>query len=256
MCSLSGCESLLYLFTLSLLLRLRMSRRQKPHRQSSLPSSLIPHLYDGPQLPRNSSTRTTLPADERLEEESTPEERPTPPTTPFLLRPIAQPLTIPGFHPPPIRERGSSYNESHDYLAAARLPIPPDLSRRPPGSSPPISLPPIHGDPIYYSSPPRVPAFRSPPQNYPPPTPFHHSRPVSLREGEAGPSSMAHGHPLSGIRDTGSTHPNPSLVAERYDTHRRYYPRDVSPRGEMDGYRGEQQQQAGPSQSASAILSF
>lgn len=34
--------------------------RHQPHLQSSLPSSLIPHLYSGPQQPRYSQTRTTL----------------------------------------------------------------------------------------------------------------------------------------------------------------------------------------------------
>src|SRR6266511_2838425 len=34
--------------------------RHQPHLQSSLPRSLIPHLYSGPQQPRCSQTRTTL----------------------------------------------------------------------------------------------------------------------------------------------------------------------------------------------------
>ena len=40
--------------------------RHQPHLQSSLPSSLIPHLYSGPQQPRYSQTRTTLQKDDCL----------------------------------------------------------------------------------------------------------------------------------------------------------------------------------------------
>ena len=175
--------------------RCTMDRRDRElPRQSSLPSSLIPHLYSGPQQPRESSTRTTL------EDDVVPQSR----SVPFHLNPVPQryPLRAPLSSAPLSDHRRLS--DSYERLdigdsqpSSSRLPQVSSTSMHralppPSASSPTRFTRPIYSDPVFHSS--SRPAMSSRAQSYtlpplPSPREFMIQR-TSWREGEPGPSSL------------------------------------------------------------------
>jgi hypothetical protein len=130
------------------------------HRPSSLPRSLIPHLFSGPQQPRYSHTRTTLQTQDL------------PPTS----------LREPTSFDPPL--------ETRDRLLERRLPDPlhPPTSLQPYGN-------PIYREPALHSathtpmSTSRLETYRLRPLSNPDNRHIFQP-PDSWREGEAGPSSL------------------------------------------------------------------
>lgn len=99
--------------------------RNDSNRQSSLPSSLIPHLYTAPQQPRDSSTRTTLdprPVSPIFPLYTPPDARPISPVLPLYSRHTAWRENEPGPSSlaQPIPRRLESYPlripERHDYM--------------------------------------------------------------------------------------------------------------------------------------------
>ncbi|SJL07739.1 uncharacterized protein ARMOST_11089 [Armillaria ostoyae] len=75
-------------------------------KRSSLPSSLIPHLYTSPQKARNSSTRTTLP--ETGDDEDMESEHPGPSPPPLSHRSATTPLPS-GSYPPNVPRTVHAY---------------------------------------------------------------------------------------------------------------------------------------------------
>lgn len=204
-----------------------MDRRENEHRQSSLPSSLIPHLYTGPQSPREISagatltTISTIPPLGLEQEEIAPRDipyiHPVSPTYPLL------PPIVPSM--PQVQSAEDSRRNAREYFRY-RSPEPDDAhdsdasAARPPDSLVPMirhsvgssSIPhgsnrqhfagPIYSAPVFHPSrlqiTPHVPSY-----TFPPPAP----REPTLsrgpwREGEAGPSSLLH----SGHHDHGVNH--------------------------------------------------
>ncbi|KAJ7505280.1 hypothetical protein B0H11DRAFT_2339484 [Mycena galericulata] len=158
-----------------------MSKGQKDSKSSSLPSSLHDHLYSGPQRPHGPSPTASIGGQEEAELPPQSFEPSRPPT--FPLRPLApSPLPAPF---PDIRR--------HDPVglrSSAELPSP----ERPVG---PSSIP--HGS-RYRSPVVSDPVYPAPGRPHGPPYPGSHSLPPVLpqsnawREGEAGPSSLAHSY--------------------------------------------------------------
>ncbi|KAH7878018.1 uncharacterized protein C8R40DRAFT_1093427 [Lentinula edodes] len=151
--------------------------------RSTLPRSLIPHLYSAPQTSRDSSTRTTLSEQEEIEEEDTELQEQQRSASPFALRPI--PSEYPSESPPLASRRYPSSYSAYDH------------SVQPP-SGPEMRLPPtapaIRNESSYHN--PRPAHVYNFPQiemqqSYVAPTVGS-----SWREGEAGPSTITQrGHP-------------------------------------------------------------
>ncbi len=207
-----------------------MDRHDKKHhpppRQSSLPSSLIPHLYSGPQQARYSQTRTTLRPEglphHDWSERSTSTQHSSihpGPSSPLLLGQHRR-------HFPPFE---FSPLETRDRHSERRLP---ELSSTPlhRASDPRSSFPqrhgsPIYSDPVFYSSSRPSMSSRNFGHTLPP---LSTQREISLsqthwREGEAGPSSLL--RPVS-QEDSPSRHrrglSHPMHVDQRpFDSNRR-----------------------------------
>jgi len=192
---------------------------REPHRQqrkSSLPRSLIPHLFSGPQQPRFSQTRTTLHTDDLL---SAPYRQPPhPPQTSFDdHRPQFPPLDLPSI-------------DTRDRRLDRRLPDLPSTPLHRVLDPPPSSLSqygrPIYSDPIFHSgrqtpmSSSRLHAYSLPPLSNA--DSRQANRPLDAwREGEAGPSSLL--RPVSVDEAVFSRH-------RRGSNHPlRVYPRSTSP---------------------------
>jgi hypothetical protein len=160
-------------------------RRQQ--RQSSLPNSLLPYLFSGPQQPRYSQTRTTLQSED--------------PPFPHDREPSTQinPLQTASFsfdhHPRQFPPPDSTPTDARDRQQDRRLPYlsstlphrvldPPSSFLQPYGG-------PIYSDPVFHSAThPSMPPSRS--QTYSlPPSNRHSFQPLDTwREGEPGPSSL------------------------------------------------------------------
>ncbi|KAF8798963.1 hypothetical protein BYT27DRAFT_7202696 [Phlegmacium glaucopus] len=136
-----------------------MDRRDRESRQSSLPTSLIPHLYNAP---RDSSTRTTLTSHSEHSEQGRP----------YPLAPLIVPINrsssypfvrqLPPVLPENIIDRSSSLRRSTSHAFSNQISMSPTSTHLPPLLSTGI-----------------------------PPSPYD----SSWREGEAGPSSLIHpGH--------------------------------------------------------------
>ncbi|KAJ7600634.1 hypothetical protein C8J56DRAFT_1074026 [Mycena floridula] len=201
-----------------------MSRNNKSERQSSLPSSLIPLLYSGPQPPRDSSTRTTLPPGSE-EEEPIPDDTP---TTAFHFRPIRAPSPITssstGYLQSAIPRRREESFELEPQYPERRSILTTSMTHSTPVS--PIHIAPIRDEPFYNSS----PAGRHYVSYsvYQPPSPY-------WREGDAGPS-MPPQSSASG-RETGQSyaiHPEP---VPRYGIRRRHGTTDAYPREDREDFR-------------------
>ncbi|KAF8073710.1 hypothetical protein FPV67DRAFT_761934 [Lyophyllum atratum] len=194
-----------------------MERRNRELRQSSLPSSLIPHLYSRPQQSNTSDTTpfpTTLPlpAPTAVEEEADFSERTELPSmrTSLTLPPVSSSFITP--LPPVDTHRNPHYLNyesrllpSAEYDLNVRTVSPVDVPAlgivRSMGS---LTLPshvsgqryasPIYSDPHYHATRPER-TFHGLNYNYSAPAQqqqeviHHHS---SWREGEAGPSSLVH----------------------------------------------------------------
>lgn len=224
-------------------------RPQKGSRQSSLPSSLIPHLYSGPRTPRDSSTRTTLSSPEIHGEENAGNVEQSHPTAPYLLQPIPQltPTSFPD-NSPHIGSRAYSPYDTNlpspgqaDFrgessatgLAGASV-----VGHRSAGASPIPHGPPIRSDPFFYAS-----GARSMPTGslytIPPTSPTEGSYiPHIWREGEAGSSSFAQTAPYSeaeGSRSRYRNDPDLSRISDRYQGPMTNYAYD---RGQGDEYTG------------------
>ena len=179
----------------------KMERRKNDPRQSSLPSSLIPHLFTAPQQPRDSSTRTTLApsiAPSVAEEEPFDSEQtymhvvsPSFPMTPLVPHSAFE--SRPGS-----RTYFAFESEHHDRQLASSSVNLAELSDQTFHRLEP-SMPPVHGqrfaspiysDPVFHASRPTVPS-RTPSYTFPPPaTRENVLQRTSWREGEAGPSSL------------------------------------------------------------------
>lgn len=154
-----------------------------PPPQSSLPSSLIPHLYSGPQQPRYSQTRTTL-----RTEDLPPHDWPDRPTSthhnPGPRLSLSQ-------HRRLFPSLESTSSEIRDKYSEKRLSehLSTPLHR---ASDPPFSFPQRHSSPAFYTSSRPAMSHRN----------FGHTLPpliaqkdvprlqMQWREGEAGPSSL------------------------------------------------------------------
>ncbi|KAF8158127.1 hypothetical protein B0H34DRAFT_782730 [Crassisporium funariophilum] len=172
-----------------------MDRRDK---QSSLPISLIPHLYSAPQQPRDSSTRTTLPSPQELTNSPQQDQS-------YLS---SYPLTslIPPLQPSPAFNHRPA---SHTYVAYESEPLgyPDDrqlgvamqdlsasLLHHP--FEPSATTRPVYSDPVFHSSSRPSISSRTPSYTFPPPPgPREIMMPRTWREGEAGPSSLVHPGP-------------------------------------------------------------
>jgi hypothetical protein len=186
-----------------------MERRDKESRQSSLPSSLIPHLYSRPQQPGDTSPTTPfrtalpLPVSPGEEEEAETKELPSMRST-FNLPPVISSFAATSLlddlrHSPRYLnyESRSVPNEHNSDLTAS----PPDNSSsaiaRSLGSLYiPSHVPrqqryvsPISSDPIYHTPRPQRPHELT--SSFLLPAPQDHPR-GTWREGEAGPSSLIH----------------------------------------------------------------
>ncbi|KAF9565742.1 hypothetical protein CPC08DRAFT_815235 [Agrocybe pediades] len=93
------------------------------NRQSSLPSSLIPHLYTAPQQPRDSSTRTTLDRED--------------------INPPVSPV-FPLYTPPPYSIRPTPWQEADPGPSSSTRPAPNFADVRPVSPGPPIYPPPSY----------------------------------------------------------------------------------------------------------------
>ena len=157
-----------------------MDRRD---RQSSLPSSLIPHLY---AAPRDSSTRTTLTSHSEDSDQD---------GSNISSRPLLPPV------PPHIRP--SSYlSILNDRQLPPVLPANPSYRSLEPSSNPHRSVSPTYNQTLF------LPSSRSSPTSIVLPSLASLSADIfprnsSWREGEAGPSSLVH----PGQRDYDSRHP-------------------------------------------------
>ncbi|THV00814.1 hypothetical protein K435DRAFT_963784 [Dendrothele bispora CBS 962.96] len=146
--------------------------------RSSLPTSLIPHLYSAPHPARDSSTRTTLLAQDESDNQQQydldyhhhPEQ---PAISPFVLRPLP-PVAPP--EPPQSRDYDPNYPVTYD-----------ESMLRSQSTSTLTQGPPIRSDPAYYAS----SARHSQSFEIPPPFPYSINS-VNWREGEPGPSSQAY----------------------------------------------------------------
>lgn len=179
----------------------KMERRKNDPRQSSLPSSLIPHLFTAPQQPRDSSTRTTLApsitpsvaAEEPFDSEQTYMHVVSPsfPMTPLVPHSAFE--SRPGS-----RTYFAYESEHHDRQLASSSVNLAELSDQTFHRLEP-SMPPVHGqrfasqiysDPVFHASRPTMPS-RTPSYTFPPPaTRENVLQRTSWREGEAGPSSL------------------------------------------------------------------
>ncbi|KAJ4482085.1 hypothetical protein J3R30DRAFT_2123034 [Lentinula aciculospora] len=146
--------------------------------RSTLPRSLIPHLYSAPQTSRDSSTRTTLPEPEEEDPDFQQQQRS---FSPFALRPLSS--EHPSQSPPLASRRYPTYDH----------PVQP--SSEPPEMRLPHTVPPIPNDPPFYISRP-APIYSYPQMEIQ--QPFA----SSWRVGEAGPSSgvvhRSHSYPQRG----------------------------------------------------------
>lgn len=176
-----------------------MERRENDHRQSSLPSSLIPHLFTAPQQPRDSSTRTTL----------TPSITPSVAAeeAPFDSEQTYMNVVSPSFPMTPLvplsayesRPGSRTYfayeSEHQDRPRSVNLAELSDQTfHRLEPSIPPVYgqrfASPIYSDPVFHASRPTMPS-RTPSYTFPPPaTRENVLQRTSWREGEAGPSSL------------------------------------------------------------------
>lgn len=187
----------------------------RQQRQSSLPSSLIPHLFSGPQQPRYSQTRTTLQSEDLLSTSYPHDRDPSSQSFAHHHRPFP-PLDV---SPPDARDRHSD----------RRPPDPPSTPLHrvlgPPSSQQYGS--PIYSDPIFHSAT-HSPMSPSRPHSYSlPPLANAGNRQVfqqldSWREGEAGPSSLL--RPVS--------HDESSLLRHRRGSN---HPLRVDPRSSRRG---------------------
>lgn len=179
-----------------------MERRENDPRQSSLPSSLIPHLFTAPQQPRDSSTRTTLAPS--ITPSVAAEE------APFDIEQTYMHVVSPSFPMTPLvphssfesRPGSRTYfayeSEHHDRQLASSSVSLAELSDQTLHRLEP-SIPPVHGqrfaspiysDPVFHASRPTIPS-RTPSYTFPPPaTRENVLQRTSWREGEAGPSSL------------------------------------------------------------------
>ncbi|KAJ7134665.1 hypothetical protein C8R44DRAFT_977199 [Mycena epipterygia] len=199
-----------------------MANPPKREKDSSLPPSLIPHLFSGPQQRQGSSPTGSTGTQEEAElPASTFEPRPTAsPLRPLVPSPLP-PLPVPF---PDTRRQYPAYESGvHTdpvilHPPAGPLPIP----ERPGG---PSSIP--HGSARGY----RIPVISDP--TYPTPVRLQgpvylgsHSLPPVLpqttlarthwREGEAGPSSLVQSHPYGGIsRQRNPSYPPPQPIYRR-----------------------------------------
>lgn len=180
-----------------------MEKREKEHRQSSLPLSLIPHLYVRPQLPRDSSTRTTLtaspmPDDEDEEQNAQADSLLELPAPSFPLRPITPSLTQ-EFALSPRRAFSGKLEDPRTRTSGLPVPPVPLADQRSVG---PSSIPhgpaqsyagPIYSDPVYHTARHQANPYTTRSYTFPPPAhPDQVTLPGLWREGEAGPSSMVH----------------------------------------------------------------
>jgi len=152
---------------------------REPHRQqrqSSLPSSLIPHLFSGPQQPRYSQTRTTLQTEDLHSAHHTPPPHP-PPSDHRRQFPPVELRSI------DTRDRQLERRlPEHASTPLHRVLDPPSLQYGRP----------IYSDPVFHSGP-QTPMFSSRSHTYSlPPLGTRHAIPPleTWREGEAGPSSL------------------------------------------------------------------
>lgn len=195
-----------------------MERRDKESRQSSLPSSLIPHLYSRPQQPGDTSTATPfrptlpLPDPTREDVESEPKELPSMRSS-LTLPPVissfaaASLLDDPRHSPQYLNyESRSAPNEHNPDFPTSPLDIPGSNMARslsslylPSHTSRERYVGPIPRDPLYQAPRPQR-ASHDINSSFILPTPQEIMHPqTSWREGEAGPSSLVH----SAQRDDG-----------------------------------------------------
>lgn len=202
-----------------------MENRNHGPRQSSLPSSLIPHLYSRPQhsdMP-TSAFATTLPLPSSSGHESAD----------FTERRELLPSMRTSFTLPPLSSvdtpRGQHYVNYH--TRQSRQADPPQIHRAVSPIDIPLSLPShlssqhygntIHSDPQYHAVLPKRPYYgQSQNQNYQLPVPQEPGPPRgSWREGEAGPSSYIRTpYEARGSRGRrGSSQPAQSARLETYN---------------------------------------
>jgi hypothetical protein len=247
-----------------------MDNRDKEFPQSSLPETLIPHLFTGPQASRDSSTRTTLPvAGSEEEEEGIRDEQVQPPTPspPYTLRPIAATSSLVAPEMPDLPHRRSSrpYSTSYDPELFEREEYAREIGQSRSGFvGRPIETSPIpHGsrdlrvDTTSYRYPPAHPRLLSPINvssavslySYPPPTVDAPYRP-SISSAQWRQHEPELPSPIEGERAAGSSVSRPPaypLVAPEFqrtvhapeyyeELPRRGYPREAY---EVQGYMGE-----------------
>ncbi|RDB17989.1 hypothetical protein Hypma_000749 [Hypsizygus marmoreus] len=204
-----------------------MERRNKEQRQSSLPSSLIPHLYTRPQVPESNALSTPAfrtivpsPASTRVDEDPDAAERTALPSmrSSLTLPPVASSFAPPFLQEDTHRARYINYEarplapseQNPNFRTASPIDLPSSGIIRSMGS---LSLPSnvpgqqytssIYGDPLYHANRPdsMIHGVNTP---YALPTPHESvlSR-RSWREGEAGPSSLLNAPPLELSRSRG-----------------------------------------------------
>ncbi|KAF8964399.1 hypothetical protein BDZ97DRAFT_905169 [Flammula alnicola] len=171
--------------------------RNEPERQSSLPRSLLPHLYTAPQQPRDSSTRTTLDPDDPNQLAMHYQQHP--------VSPVLFPFV------PPRQQHRSSHSFLYDAPpldTAGGTPAPlPDLSRLTSTIPPQRFGSPIYSDPLFHSSSRPNMSSRNPSYTFPPPlAPREYmSQRMAWSDGEAGPSSLMHPGSREGRNRRGSS---------------------------------------------------
>ncbi|KAF5382564.1 hypothetical protein D9615_002865 [Tricholomella constricta] len=233
-----------------------MERRNNELRQSSLPSSLIPHLYSRPQ--QGDSLATTpfpttlpLPSSTGAEEEADFTERTELPSmrASFALPPVASSFATPLR---PVDTHRSPPYLNHEPRQLTSVELNPNIRTVSPVDVPAsgivrsmgsLSLPshipgqryasPIYSDPHYHATRPER-MFRGVNQIYPAPVaqdvPHHRG---SWREGEAGPSSLVHA-PYDSARSRGRRGSSqPAQLTRQTET---FNHRDDVSDGDGEGY--------------------
>ncbi|KAJ7069726.1 hypothetical protein C8F01DRAFT_1363853 [Mycena amicta] len=175
-------------------------------KESSLPPSLIPHLYDRPQEPQRSSPTSSSPGAREDVDLSPPFD-----STRQSAYPLP-PLVSPPAFADPLRPFPAFESGAHD---PASLHAPAAGSSSIPHGSAHRYRSPVLSDPIFRTSgrpqaPSMYPGAHSLP-NLPPITPPQ----AHWREGEAGPSSLAHQYPVSSTRQISPGFPLPQPIYRR-----------------------------------------